>query len=75
MIRDKERKVVGRSSPVPVVPGVQHPDGPQCDACKIRGGVNKATTPEGLTLCVDFRACCDRVRNDELAIMAMGGAV
>jgi hypothetical protein len=55
-----------------------HPQGPKCDACGIRGGVNKAAEVVDLSwllLCVDFAACSGRVRADELAMMAMGGAL
>lgn len=62
----------------PVIAGHVHPDGPQCHACKIRGGVNKVVErveSDVLTLCVDFSACNARVAADELAMMALGGAL
>lgn len=68
---------------VPVVPGLDgairaldgpDKDGPKCVACGIRGGVNKHLFAAGLdtlVVCVDYHACADRTRADDLAMMAL----
>lgn len=62
---------------VPVIPGHDevrievHRDGEKCDACGVRDDKVKRDRSTTLMLCVDFRACSDRTRADDLTMMAL----